>query len=92
MSAELPALTYFLWGGSSVAAFVAGLFFAKFWRRTRDRFFLMFALAFWLLSATWVGLVATNRSDETRTYFYLLRLAAFVIIIGAIADKNRAAR
>ena len=89
-STEVPAITVFLWGASSVAASVAGLFFLRFWRQTRDRFFLVFALAFLALSLNWVGLAATSRADETRTYFYLLRLAAFVLIIGAIVDKNRA--
>jgi hypothetical protein len=82
-------MTFFLWGASSVAAAVAGLFFLKFWRQTRDRFFMAFALAFFALSLNWLGLAATSRADESRTYFYLLRLAAFVLIIGAIVDKNR---
>lgn len=90
MSGELPAVTLFLWGASSVAAGVAGLFFLRFWRQTRDRFFLAFALAFLALSLNWVGLVATSRGDETRTLFYGLRLAAFALIIVAIVDKNRA--
>jgi hypothetical protein len=86
-----PTLTTltFLWGASAAAAAVAGLFFLKFWRRTRDRFFLAFALAFWALTFNWVGLAATRRGDEARTYFYLVRLAAFVLILGAVADKNR---
>jgi hypothetical protein len=83
-------LTFFLWGASSMASAVAGLFFLRFWRQTRDRFFLVFALAFWALSLNWLGLAATSNGDETRTYFYLLRLAAFVLIIVAIVDKNRA--
>ena len=90
MNVQAPAFTFFLWGASSVAAGVAALFFLRFWRQTRDRFFLLFALAFLALSLNWLGLAATSRGDETRTYFYLLRLAAFVLIIGAIVDKNRA--
>jgi hypothetical protein len=79
----------FLWGASALASATAGLFFLKFWRRTRDRFFLAFALAFWALALNWTGLAATRRGDEARTYFYVVRLAAFVLIIGAVADKNR---
>lgn len=90
MNPEVPAFTFFLWGASSVGAGIAALLFLKFWRQTRDRFFLIFALAFLALSLNWVGLAATSRGDETRTFFYLLRLAAFVLIIGAIVDKNRA--
>jgi hypothetical protein len=79
----------FLWGASAMASAAAGLFFLKFWRRTRDRFFLFLALAFWALTLNWTGLAATRRGDEARTYFYLARLAAFVLIIGAVVDKNR---
>jgi len=79
----------FLWGASAVASATAGLFFLKFWRRTRDRFFLVFAFAFWALALNWTGLAATRRGDEARTYFYLVRLTAFVLIIGAVVDKNR---
>jgi hypothetical protein len=82
----------FLWGASATAAAIAGLFFLKFWRRTGDRFFLIFALAFWAMAVNWTGLAATHRGDETRTYFYLVRLTAFVLILGAVVDKNRARR
>jgi hypothetical protein len=86
----IPILA-FLWGASATASAVAGLFFLRFWHQTRDRFFLIFALAFWALSLNWIGLVATRRGDEARTYFYLVRLSAFVLILGAIMDKNRGA-
>ena len=79
----------FLWGGSAVASWVAGLFFVTFWRRTRDRFFLIFAIAFWLLSLNWLGLALTSPQDEARTLFYLVRMLAFLAIIAAIVDKNR---
>jgi hypothetical protein len=82
----------FLWGASAATAAVAALFFLKFWRQTHDRFFLVFALAFWALALNWTGLAATRRGDEARTYFYLVRLTAFVLIIGAIVDKNRGRR
>ncbi|MGH9889196.1 MAG: DUF5985 family protein, partial [bacterium] len=81
-----------LWGASAMAALVAGLFFMRFWRQTRDRFFLVFGLAFWALCLNWVGLAATSGGDESRTYFYLVRLAAFVLILAGVADRNRAPR
>jgi hypothetical protein len=69
-------------------AALVGLFFLRFWKQTRDRFFLLFACAFWVLCLNWIGL-AVVAQDETRTYFYLLRLGAFLLIIFAIWDKNR---
>ena len=68
---------------------VAGLFFAKFWSRTRDRLFAMFAVAFWLLAIQRLAIVLSERWLEDTTPFYVLRLAAFLLILFAIIDKNR---
>ena len=83
-------LNTFLWGASAVASWTIGLFFLRFWRHTRDRFFVLFAAAFWALAVNWVGLAITKPPDEARTYFYLVRLLAFCLIIAGIVDKNRA--
>jgi hypothetical protein len=77
-------------GGIAVAAFVAGLFFLRFWSATSDRFFLLFAIAFWiegghrLLLYQWIG------PDEASPLYYLPRLVAYALIIAAIVGKNRA--
>ena len=81
-----------LWGASALAALVAGLFFLRFWRDTRDRFFALFAVAFWVLAADWTALAIFNPPSETRHLFYLGRMVAFLLIIAAIVDKNRASR
>ena len=83
-----PSTLPFLSGAACMGFAVAGLFFLRFWRGTRDRFFLAFAGAFWLLalqSATVLG----DIPDEARSWTYLLRLAAFLLIIAAIVLKNR---
>ena len=80
----------FFWGVIAMACWTAGLFFFRFWRQTRDRLFVLFALAFWLLCLNWVILGIALPSEETRHYVYLLRLAAFLLIVVAIVDKNRA--
>ena len=82
----------FLPGAIAMASCVAGLLFLRFWRKSRDRLFALFAIAFWLLSLHWIGLAIAHPSDETRHYFYLFRLAAFLLILWAIIDKNRASR
>ena len=68
---------------------VAGLFFARFWRQTHDRLFLIFAIAFWLLGVQRLALALTAEMVESQTGFYLLRLFAFLLILAAIIDKNR---
>ncbi len=69
---------------------IAGVFFLRFWTTTRDRLFLMFAAAFGVLAIQRFALTMTRGSEmEDQTVFYLIRLAAFVIIAIAIVDKNR---
>jgi hypothetical protein len=68
---------------------VAGLFFLRFWAASRDRLFLMFATAFWILGIQRLLLTLTRTVFEDQAAFYLLRLLAFIIIIVAIVDKNR---
>jgi hypothetical protein len=82
----------FLWGICAALSGTAGLLFWRFHRDTRDRLFAMFALSFWLLAAQWVGLALVETAAETRHYFYVLRLIAFLLILAAIADKNRVKR
>jgi Family of unknown function (DUF5985) len=82
----------FLSGGVMMAALAVALFFARSWRRTGDRFFLLFALAFALLSAERWGLLFVRSDHELRHSVYLLRLAAFSLILSAVIDKNRSSR
>jgi hypothetical protein len=65
------------------------LFFLRFWVSAKDRLFALFALAFGVLAAQRLALSLTNATMEDQTVFYLIRLAAFVIIVVAIVDKNR---
>jgi hypothetical protein len=83
------ALNLFLYGATAMGAAVAGLFFLRFWRRSGDRLFAGFAVAFWLLALNWALLALTDPANESRWLFYLLRLAAFCLILFAIVDKNR---
>ena len=68
---------------------VVGLFFLRFWRETRDRLFLVFAGAFWLLGVQRLALALGGNMVEDDTGLYLVRLFAFLLILGAIVDRNR---
>lgn len=70
---------------------VAGLFFLRFWRETGDRLFLIFSGAFWILGLQRLALIFTREMIEDHTGLYLIRLFAFLLILGAIVDKNRSA-
>lgn len=79
----------FLSGAVTLAFAIAGLFFFRFWRRTGDTLFAAFAVAFSLLGLQQALLVLANIAAEERSWLYLLRLAAFLLILLAIAQKNR---
>ena len=66
---------------------VAGVFFLRFWRETRDRLFALFALAFFVLAANRV--VGGMLPEPYRDPVYWVRFAAFAVILVAIVDKNR---
>jgi hypothetical protein len=82
----------FFHGAIATTALVAGLFFIRFWRASRDSLFLYFAVAFWLFAAQSVATAALQNPPETRHYLYLLRLAGFALIIVGIIHKNRRER
>jgi uncharacterized protein DUF5985 len=68
--------------------FVAGIHFCRFWRRTGDRLFLHFAVAFWLLALNQLATSIPAVANETAGYEYLLRVVGFIVILAAIVDKN----
>jgi hypothetical protein len=82
-------MKFFFHGATCMACFTIALFFFRFWRRTADRLFLIFGAAFLLLMGERIVLVTIDVSHEFAPYVYLVRLLAFVLIIGAIIDKNR---
>jgi hypothetical protein len=83
------SLTAVLAGAVAMASFVAALFFLKYWRSTRDSFFLLFALAFGIDALSRFVLGIARVSDESEPLYYIPRLVAFSLIILAIVLKNR---
>jgi hypothetical protein len=79
-------------GGIVTASFIAGLFFLRFWRATGDRFFLLFALSFWIEGANRFVLTRFVGPNEDAPLYYIVRLVAYLLIIAAIVLKNRQSR
>lgn len=78
----------FLGGVLTMGYFVLGVFFLKFWRRTHDPLFRMFAWAFWLMAVNGFAVSVSNGYELDVVWSYMLRLLAFVLIIIAIVRKN----
>lgn len=79
----------FLSGAITLGFLVAGLLFLRFWRSTRDRLFLAFAVAFALLGAGQAIQALANIAEEDQSFVFLIRLAAFTLILAAVIRKNR---
>lgn len=82
-------VTLFLSGAISAGYAVAALFFLRFWRQSRDRLFVYFAVAFALLAVQRTALAWAVLHGSDTLIYYALRLAAFLLILIAIVDKNR---
>jgi hypothetical protein len=82
-------LDAFLGGAVTMGFAVAALLFLKFWRRTREAVFVAFSASFLLLGVTQALLILAEVPLEERSWLYLLRLAAFVLILGALWWQNR---
>lgn len=82
----------FLAGAVTFGFLIAALFFCRFWRRTGTEIFLFFSLAFVLLAIAQGVLALSNIYIEEEGWAYLLRLAAFVVILVGIWRTNRPRR
>lgn len=81
-------LNAFVSGAVTIGFLIIGLYFLKFWRRTQDGLFIIFAVAFWLLALNSLASTFSGAAFE-RSWIYVLRLTAFGLMIVAILRKNR---
>lgn len=82
-------LNQYLAGAATISLLVIAMFFLRFWKRTQDRLFLFFSGAFLFLMTERIVRAAMTVENEWAPYVYTIRLAAFVLIIVAVVDKNR---
>jgi uncharacterized membrane protein HdeD (DUF308 family) len=82
-------IEYFLLGVIATTCFIAGIFFLRFWRDTRDSLFLAFGIAFLIEAVNRTGMLFTERPNEASPWVYIVRLFAFLLILAGIINKNR---
>lgn len=80
---------YLLLGATAMAMAAIGVFFMRFWRDGRDRFFLLFGLSFLVQAANRVALALSERPNEGGAWHYGVRLVAYLLILLAVLEKNR---
>jgi len=82
----------FLLGVIVTASLTAGGFFWRFYRQTRDTLFLAFAAAFAIEGINRMAFLVLDKPSEGSPIIYMVRLVAFLLILGAIVAKNRGTR
>lgn len=78
----------FLLGVIATGFLTAALFFFFYWRRSRDGLFLAFAIAFAMEGFNHASLLASAHPNDASSWYYFIRLLAFLIILGGILKKN----
>jgi uncharacterized membrane protein HdeD (DUF308 family) len=78
----------FLLGVIATSSLTAGVFFLKFWKKTRDSLFLAFGLAFFVEGLNRSAVLFLAKPNEGSPYIYIVRLLAFLLILAAILHKN----
>ena len=86
---EMTVVNAFLSGAIALGFVAIGVCFHRFWRRSRIQLFNFFAIAFFLLAIERSVVLLANPKDDFAPYLYLLRFAAFAMIIAAIIHQNR---
>ena len=79
----------FLLGLIVTCSFVAAAFFTRFWYATRDLLFLGFAAAFALEGLNRIAFLFLDKPNAGDEAIYVVRLLSYLLILAAIANKNR---
>jgi hypothetical protein len=79
----------FLLGVIVTTMLVAGGYFLKFWLQTRDPLFLGFAAAFIIEGLNRTAFLFIDASAGDNPAIYSIRLLTYLLILTAIAYKNR---
>ena len=81
-------MTDLLTGAICMGSLVIALFFLRFWRNSRDRFFLYFAASFFIEGLHRLYSAVLDNGGEDSPLHYLIRLLAYGLILWAILEKN----
>lgn len=85
-----PLADIFLLGIVAACYLLAGLFFLRFWRSTRDTLFLAFAVFFGIQGGSSAFIVSLSHPNEGSLWIGLVRLLSILAVLTAILWKNLA--
>jgi len=75
-------------GMAMMGFIIAGLFFFRFWSRTRDRLFAIFGVAFLLMALNEAFVDVSGSPTNEVVLAYVLRIIAFLMLIVGIVAMN----
>ncbi len=81
-------MSLFLLGAIAMGCAIAALYFFRFWRDSRDRFFLWFGLSFLIEAINRAVFAYGGAVYEEAQLYYLIRLGSYGLILWAILEKN----
>jgi len=79
----------FLLGLIVACTLVSAAFFFKFWRQTRDPLFIGFSVAFFIEGCNRLSFLFVDSPTGDNPFIYTVRLISYLVILVAIANKNR---
>ena len=85
---QYPNLDYFLLGFIAACSLVAGLYFLRFYRSTRDSLFLAFLVFFVVHGCTNAVTLELSQPNIGTPVIFLVRLLSVLIVLAAILQKN----
>jgi hypothetical protein len=85
-----PNLDYFLLGFIAACSLVAGLFFLRFYRATRDPLFLAFLIFFVVQGCTNAATLELRQPNIGTPMLFVVRLISVLVVLAAILWKNLA--
>ena len=81
-------MTDLITGAICMGSLVIALFFLRFWRASKDRFFLYFGASFFIEGLHRLYSALHDAGAEDSPLHYLIRLLAYGLILWAILEKN----
>lgn len=85
-----PVVDFFLLGFIAACSLVAGLFFLRFYRSTRDPLFLAFLAFFVVQGSTNAAIINLRQPNLGTPMIFLIRLLSVLVVLIAILWKNMA--
>jgi hypothetical protein len=79
----------FISGAIMLGCWIISLYFLKFYKKSQDRLFQIFSLAFFVLGVERILPVFLVIDEKPKTFTYIIRLIAFILILAGIVHKNR---